>query len=1045
MTHSHGICILCRWQLFGPSAAASAARQGLNISSGGNGTRFRGRWGATTAWTVRPASSSTVHGDRSIRSDANEAGGAAAAELTRAPINSGARRPTRTTTTTTTTTTAPLPRRSRPRQIDDAALSVFRDVVQKQRKQAHGPTTQERDPFDELEQTILGRGNSNEQERQVQQPPAGRPLRASMDLYNQLVKLTQLRAQPEGASAAARFAFFETALYPQMTHAPRELPNIFRQAAQQLVRDVSVAKQRNYGAADLPSVARITQVRRQLDLLNMPEPWVPLVLGLVEAVVRANGKEAQNRNDEVQPQHRKSVIIGEEQRETETQTSAEAGDEAIEKQGATDENAEGAQSANVDATANNTILLDDLVQTWRIFSLPDIVVANPDALDRSHISEFRLPRPDPVLLDKYAHQRNLPLALTSLFPRYAPRQMKPLAPAVLATYALLTDTAVCPPATADTAREFVQAVASVLKAVPVSRATVAGLFQTHPTLGTYVLGRWSQLTQKKPVSPPREGSRPPPLLESRINRKSGGSGGGGTGGGVSSSAALDDIHQQLIQALRARNLGACEAAWDRFWAAVTMPDADGAKRLRRSAEIFDYFIMAFTTMRMPQRAIAVWNAMALAGVPPTLRTWTSFMEGCKRASNPTGIHNIWAKLMASGVPVDTAVWTARISGLIQTGDAEAGMRALEEMQQAWEADRAKDALAENKRNRPAAVRPTIEPVNAAIAGVLRRGDLDAAKTILAWAGRNGIAPDRITFNTILRPLVRSGRSDEVDGLLEMMRQRGIPPDEATVTILLDGALGEGALGGRSAAERAAVVRQLLAEVEAAGLSANEQMYAKMVYLLLHEEEDAGTASKKDPDAANAADAAVNVVLARMRQRGLPLSAHICTILAEHYFARTPPDLDAVQRLIETGWPAPAPAETTPTAETSSGHDGPTVAPPTFDRVFWERVVRGYAQVGDTAHALQYFAHIADSLSVTTSTLEDLLRALLRNGEMAAAQQLVTKVQAQKTLLVHGKTGPGGRGSGVSARGGSGSGSGGGGEARLFRHRFWHLAAEHGLL
>lgn len=815
-------------------------------------------------------------------------------------------------------------------------------------------------------------------------------------------------------------------MYPHMTHNSRELPNIFRQAAHQLVREVSTAKLADFHTKDLPSVARITQIRRQLDLLNKPAPWLPLVVGLAAEIVQLTN------------------IIN----ESSSVDSIDAADSS---------------DPSASALAKRTALVGDLVETWRMFNLPDIVVADEEVLKNTPVTEFRMAKPDPARLEKYLHRRNIQRGLALLFPRYAPEQLREMSPAVLSTYAILADPAICTPGIAERAKEFMDSVTGILSIVSLRRRTVPDMYETQPALGSYVLSRWPLVDRPgESQSQAQQQQQPWPTAKSSKDAR---------------RATLESIHKQLDQALLVRNIQACEAAWDRFWSAVSVPDVEGPERLRGSGDILDYFIMAFTTLRMSDRAIAVWNLMTMAGIKPTLRTWTSFIEGFKGANNPAGIHNIWERLVASGIQVDTAVWTARISGLIQSGDTEAGMKALDEMQRLWEASQREEELAATLRSKSAttsststnsasssdtskkdgkdgkesksqpskAIKPTIEPVNAAIAGMLRRGDMAAAKKVLAWAGRHGIEPDIITFNTILRPLVRDGAADEVAGLLDMMRQRNIRPDEATITILLDDTIGGDAMAGRSPEERAEVVKRVLADVEASGLDANQQNYAKIIYLLLQGDQ---------------ADAAVSVVFKRMRQRNIPMSSHIYTILAEEYFMRNPPDLDAVRYLIEHGQPgvparltspykassesesevsgeAELPAVSSPAESESAEFDDEvgsptpmTHTPPTFDRVFWERVVRGFSQVGDTASAQKYFAHIADSVSVTSSTLEDLLRALISNNEWDAAAHLVAKVQAQKTVQV--QSGVGGDTARLV-------------DARQFRHRFWHLANQHGLL
>ncbi|ERS99750.1 hypothetical protein HMPREF1624_03114 [Sporothrix schenckii ATCC 58251] len=998
MRESRAICMLCRAR---QSVQAAARQEALS-------SQPRRRWHTTTA-TAHPriplVDGVAVHdGSRTeYRS----------ADISRRPGGSAA-------------TAARLTSRSRITKqppANDAALAVFRDIIENQQQSEHEQTRREQEglavtvadavqdggDLDKLAQELSKAHVDEFQEQQQQQqkqqhqeqPSAGRPATASVDLYKHLVKLTQLRSQTD-ATTATLFHHFETNMYPHMTETSRRLPALFRYTAHQLVREVSTAKMADPYAENLPSLARITQIRRQLDLLNKPEAWVPLVLTVATEIVHPGGGSSSSS----------SSSGGEASNGVDSSGGSNVGDPSS-------------------AVEKRTALLADLVEAWRMFNLPDIVVTDEEALQNMPVTEFRMASPDPARAEKYARRRNIQLGLSLLFPRYAPEQLRELAPAVLATYAILTDPAICTPEIKDRAHEFVDAIEKVVTTTNLKRRIIPAMYTEHPALGAYVLSR-------PIVGSPAETNKA--RAQNALSRVA-------TSSKDARRATLDSIYQQLDQALRVRNTAACEAAWDRFWSAVSVPDVEGHARMRGSSDLLDYFIMVFTTLRMSDRAIAVWNLMAMAGIKPTLRTWTSFIEGFKRANNPAGIHNIWDRLVASGIQVDTAVWTARISGLIQSGAAEAGMQALDEMQRLWDASREEHVPgsgAKTDGRPPKAVKPTIEPVNAAIAGMLRRGDLAAAKKVLAWAGRHGIEPDVITFNTILRPLVREGAADEVAGLLEMMRQRGIRPDEATITILLDDTIGGGAMAGRSPRERAELVKQVLADVEAAGLDANQQNYAKIIYLLLQGGEK-GRHSTGGDAINDQADAAVSVVFQRMRQRGIPMSSHIYTILAENYFMRTPPDLDAVRYLVEHGQPGgPARYETGQTSPSESPSESPSGSPsgskpdpldtarppPTFDRVFWERIVRGFSQVGDTASALKYFAHIADSVSVTSSTLEDLLRALVHNNEWEAASQLVAKVQAQKMVRV--QSGIGGETTRLV-------------DARQFRHRFWHLAAEHGLL
>ncbi|TPX17952.1 uncharacterized protein E0L32_011953 [Thyridium curvatum] len=607
-------------------------------------------------------------------------------------------------------------------------------------------------------------------------------------------------------------------------------------------------------------------------------------------------------------------------------------------------------------------LLQDLVGAWRMFGLPQILLTHGELLHLPE-GEFRLPPVRWQKLVKLSPPNHTGRALNSLFPRYVETQLGTLAPAVISTVVLLKDPIKSNPAIQESARDLISAVTQILATVPVDRRELLTMFRSHAVLGGYISERWSSFTV--------QANQNHEHLSKHQHRKS---------HAPSQRKHASMLHKQLGQALKSRDLKACNQAWIDFWGPSNTPDPERAQSLRELPEMFDYFIMVYTTMRQPSKAVAVWNSLGKVGLVPSIKTWNSLIEGCKRASNAAGIRNVWARLVESGVQLDTAIWTARISGLIETGDPEGGLQALEEMAKVYQASLQNGGSS-------SAVKPTIEPVNAAIAGLLRYGANDAAQKVLAWGSRHGIEPDIITFNTILRPLVRQGATEGVDKVFAMMKAHGVQADVATFTIILDGAMTS--LGEEAPEQQIETVTRILAEMEAAGLEANLQTYGRMIYLLLQE----GDSAKES----------VKAVLAHIWSKGLELSSHIYTMLAEYYFSRDPPDLSAVRDLIENRG-----------LYSKFG----------IDRVFWERVVRGYSQVGDTTNALKAFGMIESSMSVTTSTLSDLLQALINNEQWDEAAQLAQKAKSQRELTQ----------SDTAAS-----------DARFWRHRFWHLVSQYELL
>ncbi|SPQ25982.1 fde13dda-f3c9-4e75-a452-6aea2c1d8913 [Thermothielavioides terrestris] len=450
------------------------------------------------------------------------------------------------------------------------------------------------------------------------------------------------------------------------------------------------------------------------------------------------------------------------------------------------------------------------------------------------------------------------------------------------------------------------------------------------------------------------------------------------------------VHRQLGDAIKARNLGAVKKAWLEFWGEAAVPDASRVAQLVQHPDMFDYFILAYTMMQRPQQAIEVWKNMERIGIQATIKTWNSMLQGCINAGNAHGINTVWSRLVASGTKLDKAIWTARIHGLFVCGEPDAGIRALDEMAKIW-------AARQDPRYAAIAVQPTVEPVNAALAGLLRlKRDSDATK-VLAWASRQGISPDIYTFNTLLRPLIRRGDMKGIDEVFDTMRSINIHADIATFTILLEGTLNH--VGDLAPDQQVALVERILGAMKASGVEINMQAYAKMLHVLLREGDRAG--------------APVKAVLAHIWGRGLELTSHIYTMLAEHYFSRDPPDAAAVTALIENR-----------RLRENRG----------IDRVFWERVVRGYCDAGEIPRALDIFDRVlAAGSTVTLATLYDLLRSLVAAGDLAAARRVV---EAGRKI---GRAEEPGAGAGA---GGLAEGAAGG---RYWRHRFWHLAYHHGLL
>jgi pentatricopeptide repeat protein len=743
----------------------------------------------------------------------------------------------------------------------------------------------------------------------------------TIELYKCVATLEEMLSNPE-ISTAACFEYFNSDIYSRISRQHARIPRILRdRVGKMLISRVSREKAADFDAKGLPSVTLISQIFLELGLFE-PDAWAKLTTALLEHICGVSASP-------------------------DDYTTIESYEAAM---------------------ARRHTLLHDLVGSWKMFNVPPFVAARTGDGAKA-ASAARLPSLDRRHMGSNGRRGKVQPSVASLFPHYLPRSLRLTIPAAIATYVLLSDPI---NRTNRVFRHevgpFVDGMAAALVDNRPGREDLATLYEQYPALLKYIMGRWSAVETQ--------------LDEQAKFEDSAGGAEEDKEGQV--SPMVRRLHRQLGQAWNTWNPKVLNRAWEDFWGTSATPPDAKLKQCRENPELFNYFVMAYMAMRQPSRAIEVWNSMVSIGIQPTVKTWNSMLDGCKRAKNMLGLKNVWTKLIASHMKLDAAIWTARVSGLVELGSPEEALAALEEMARLWKEN---EKLPEVKRS-PAAVKPSIEPINAALAGLLRLQKLSSnvAGNLLAWAAKQGIEPDVYTFNTLLRPLLKQGLDGEVQNMLRTMQKQNIDADVATFTILLEGALED--VGEQPPQVQVQMVKTFLRNMREAGVTANMQLYAKMIHILLQQGDQA--------------DEPVKAVLAHIWSQGVELTSHIYTMLAAHYFTRSPPDPDAVTALIEN-------------RRLHKNKD--------IDRIFWERVIFGYCQVGDVARALHIFDRMQKSGSkISQSTLYELLLVLGRSGQTSDALRVIEfarKAKDHPDEL-------------MSLKG-----------VRFWQHRFWHLAQDYG--
>lgn len=610
-------------------------------------------------------------------------------------------------------------------------------------------------------------------------------------------------------------------------------------------------------------------------------------------------------------------------------------------------------------------LLEDLVDTWIVFSLNGL---NSDSsyFSTPQEAQFRLPPINETQLQGFAENDDVWSAMGLIFAQPIQPTEKNLYAAALASFVLLVDPAHSSPSIRHKAQPFLVSVGRVLSAVKIKHAALTELFKLHPTVFWFVMESWTSLISQlyRPFSTPR------PVASTLATRISSGQ--------VGTAIADRSLQQGISNALLMGNANSLERIWLQFWGEGDMPDEERINQMLRQPALFNSFIAAFTALHRPQRALDVWSAMTRIGIKATLKTWTSMIQGFRKARNPVALEGVWKKLIASGAQLDEKIWRARISGLMECREPEAGLQALKELA--------------NQSKRPGGVPLTIGAVNAVITGLLRLSNLSAAKDVLQWASRYGLSPDIVTYNLFLRPLLRDGQTAQAQDLLQLMRHQGIHPDAATFSTLLDGVIV--AIRDQTPEQKMSTIMSLLDSMTNADVKVTVDILGRLIHLLLSEGQHTQHHTQ----------GIVGAVLKYAELKGLRLSRHIYTMLVNYYFLQDPPAIEEVNNLL------------------MDPNGLLLAATGDLDRVFWERVIRGFASSGKADLAWGLFQQVHNlGTALTLDCLEEVLRCIVGHGMMAEAGKLVATVaNDRRTMQLQ-------RGDDA--------------HARFWRHGFWGFAKD----
>lgn len=423
------------------------------------------------------------------------------------------------------------------------------------------------------------------------------------------------------------------------------------------------------------------------------------------------------------------------------------------------------------------------------------------------------------------------------------------------------------------------------------------------------------------------------------------------------------ISQDLARAVQRSDTGLANKLWQRFY---DNSIHDGVMESSQD-QILSQFLTTFFSLRRPEQAVHVWNAMVRWNLTPKQKHWQAMIVGSTKAKDLTSVQQIWSNMKAAGFRPDTKSWTAWIHGLIKCGEWQIGLAALEELGRLW---RRAPEKAKTDEIGTGQLLPTIEPVNGAITALLATGKADLVPKVFRWAKSQNLTTNTSTFNIMLRPAIRKDRIDEVYHLLSEMQTHNCQPDIVTFTIILNGLLSNptSSFHNQTPETQQSTVLGLLSTLQNNGLTATSHTYSTVLDGLL------------SPQTLNLT--AARAVLDHMAGNNLKPSPHIYTILVSHYFDASPPKLAAIDSLLHR-------------IRQEKG---------VLDPVFYDRMIEGYARIGEVEKMLQFVRRAPrEGKTPSWMALLAVLKELVRQQEWDFVKEFVADISDRADgLLRHGE-------------------------------------------
>jgi pentatricopeptide repeat protein len=258
------------------------------------------------------------------------------------------------------------------------------------------------------------------------------------------------------------------------------------------------------------------------------------------------------------------------------------------------------------------------------------------------------------------------------------------------------------------------------------------------------------------------------------------------------------------------------------WLVVTEDQRSRERPVVVPRFIWTTLITALTKCKRPDLARSLWGGMIKCGVKPDASIWTAVFDGYLSLGAWQESLATWDSILAQDVEPEPLTYRAIIATLFKVRRPDDAMAKFKEYEQKWvgkgrkrsadltdkyssqalslhntvlhglltNPDRETDALALFERMKADGPIPDLISWNTIMGYYGRRGSMKMISSTLQGLKESGLSPDVFTYSIILTALLKAGREDAPQLILDMMKKDNINPGAAVNTTIIDQLLRE---------------------------------------------------------------------------------------------------------------------------------------------------------------------------------------------------------------------------------------------------------------